>query len=64
MNERAEQIADELDRLADELAEMAIADLTNTVRTGGQRSSPEERRLTQARRALAKAATLLRTPDE
>jgi hypothetical protein len=60
-----EDLAERLDAVAEELAERAVQVLREAV-DGGATSRPErERRLTQARRAVEKAAAALRsTPRE
>lgn len=63
MNERFETIAEQLDQLAEELSEIAIDELKAAVRSGASRTTAQERKITQARRAVEKAAHLLRTLD-
>jgi hypothetical protein len=57
-------LADRLDAIAEELAERAIDVLREALgdvpRGGSTARPPEERTLTQARRAVEKAANLLR----
>jgi hypothetical protein len=65
---RADDLADRLDAIAEELSELALDELKAAI---GERSSPEavaahrrtEKRLTQARRAVEKAAHVLRRAD-
>jgi DNA-binding ferritin-like protein len=59
-----DDLADRLDAIADEIAERAIAALQSALRSGAATRPPAERRLTQARRAVEKAAHLLRTADD
>jgi len=59
---RLEPLAEQLDAIAEEIAEAAIEELKGAVRRGEKRSSAE-RTLTQARRAVAKAAHLLRSDE-
>ena len=61
MNESFDALADRLDLVAEEIAEAALSDLKDAVRRGDQKRSGTERTLTQARRAVDKAAYLLRT---
>ncbi len=57
--EELEGIADRLDDIDEQLAELAMAALREAIEAG--EGKPElERRITRARRAVEKAATLLR----
>jgi hypothetical protein len=58
-----ESLAERLDAISDELAESALAELSTAVRRGEQKRPAAERSLTQARRAVEKAAHLLRRLD-
>ena len=60
MSERSDDLAERLDAIAEEIADLAIDELQAAVRAGASRRPPGERRLTQARRAVEKAAHLLR----
>ena len=62
---REEGLADRLDAIAEELAELAIESLKEAIADrAGPHTRPEaEKRLTQARRAVEKAAHLLRRAD-
>ena len=60
---RFESLAERLDAIAEEIAESAIVELTDAVRRGDQKRPAAERTLTQARRAVEKAAHLLRSVD-
>ena len=51
-------------RRADALADLAIARLRDSIDAGGSELPIDERRLTRARRAVEKAAGLLREPDD
>jgi type IV secretory pathway VirD2 relaxase len=55
-----DDLAERLDAIAADLAERAIGVLRAAVERGDDRRPDEERRLTQARRAVEKAAHLLR----
>jgi hypothetical protein len=63
-----EELADRLHSIAEELADLALDRLSEASRTAGRGEPPdpdqlaEERRLTRARRAVEKAANLLRGP--
>lgn len=54
-------MAERLGAISDEIAEAALDDLKSAVRRGDQKRSSTERTLTQARRAVEKAAHLLRS---
>lgn len=62
MSEREAELAERLDAIAEELAELAIDTLRAAITdpAGADRRPDTERRLTQARRAVEKAAYLLR----
>ncbi len=54
-----------LEAISEELADLAIARLRDSIDAGGTELPIDERRLTRARRAVGKAAGLLRDePDE
>lgn len=59
-----EEIRQRLDAIAEELADLAIIRLRESIDAGGNELPVDERRLTKARRAVEKAANLLREPDE
>ena len=63
MSDRFDEIADRLDALAEEMAELAIDELKSAMRSGAGKRPARERSLTQARRATEKAAHLLRRID-
>lgn len=52
-----------LEEIAEELADLAIARLRDSIDAGGTELPVDERRLTRARRAVEKAAALLREAD-
>jgi hypothetical protein len=58
--EAAELLAERLDAIAEELADLALASLREALERGETGRPAEEKRLTQARRAVEKAAHLLR----
>ena len=64
MSENVDGLVERLDAISEEIAEAALADLKGAVRRGDQKRSSTERTLTQARRAVEKAAHLLRSLDE
>jgi len=53
-----------LEAIAEELADLAIARLRDSIDAGGHELPIDERRLTRARRAVEKAANLLVEPDD
>ncbi len=53
-----------LDAIAEELAELAIIRLRESIDAGGTELPVDEKRLTRARRAVEKAAAILREPDD
>ena len=63
MSERFDEIAERLDAIADEIAEAAIDELRAAVQRGDGKRPAMEKRLTQSRRAVEKAAHVLRTLD-
>ncbi len=63
MSEQFDALCQRLDALSEDLADLALADLSSAVRRGEQKRPARERTLTQARRAVEKAAHLLRSID-
>lgn len=53
-----------LEAIEEELAELAITRLRESIDAGGTEIPVDEKRLTRARRAIAKAITLLEEPDD
>jgi hypothetical protein len=53
-----------LEGIAEELTDLAIARLRDSIDAGGTELPVDERRLTRARRAVEKAAALLAEPDD
>jgi hypothetical protein len=58
--DRLEELAERLDGIAEELGDLALDALRQAVDEGAEKRPDTERRLTQARRAVEKAAALLR----
>jgi hypothetical protein len=54
-----DEITRRLEGIAEELADLAVARLRDSIDRGGHELPVDERRLTQARRAVLKAASLL-----
>ena len=59
-----DDIRQRLDQIAEELADLAIVRLRESIDAGGSELPVDERRLTRARRAVEKAAAILREPDD
>jgi len=57
---RADDIAERLSAISDEIADLAIDSIREALRSGATSRPAAEKRLTQARRAVEKAAHLLR----
>ena len=58
-----EEIRSRLAAIAEELADLALVRLRESIDAGGQELPVDEKRLTRARRAVEKAAHLLDEPD-
>ena len=58
-----DEIRSRLETIAEELADLAIQRLRESIDTGGDELPVDERRLIRARRAVEKAAYLLEEPD-
>jgi hypothetical protein len=58
-----DDIRQRLEQIAEELADLAIVRLRESIDAGGGELPVDERRLTRARRAVEKAASILREPD-
>ena len=59
-----EDIRRRLEEIAEELADLAIVRLRESIDAGGTELPVDERRLTRARRAVEKAIAVLREPDD
>ena len=59
-----EEIRARLEGIAEELADLAIIRLRESIDAGGNELPVDERRLTRARRAVEKAINLLQEPDD
>ena len=59
-----DEIRSRLESIAEELADLAIQRLRESIDAGGEEMPIDERRLTRARRAVVKAAHLLEEPDD
>ena len=58
-----DEIRSRLETIAEELGDLAIQRLRESIDAGGDELPVDERRLTRARRAVEKAAHLLEEPD-
>lgn len=63
MSERYDDIAEQLDSIAEHLASIAIDELKAALRQHASHRPASEKKLTQARRAVEKAAYLVRSLD-
>ena len=59
-----DEIRGRLEAIAEELADLAIIRLRESIDAGGNELPVVERRLTRARRAVEKAINLLQEPDD
>lgn len=58
-----EEIRGRLEAIVEELADLALARLRDSIDAGGHELPVDEKRLTRARRAVEKAVHLLEEPD-
>jgi hypothetical protein len=59
-----DDIRQRLEAIAEELADLAISRLRESIDAGGTELPVDEKRITRARRAVEKAANLLKQPDD
>jgi hypothetical protein len=59
-----DEIRGRLEAIAEELADLAIKRLQESIDAGGSELPVDERRLTRARRAVEKAVGILHEPDD
>ena len=59
-----DDIRGRLEQIAEELADLAIERLRESIDAGGTEYPVDEKRLTRARRAVEKAIGLLQEPDD
>lgn len=64
MADEFEAIRGRLEAIAEELADLAIVRLRESIDAGGHELPVDEKRLTRARRAVEKAIALLDEPDD
>ena len=63
MSGEFDEIRGRLEVIAEELADLALVRLRESIDAGGKELPVDERRLTRARRAVEKAISILREPD-
>jgi hypothetical protein len=59
-----DDIRQRLEAIAEELADLAMERLKESIDAGGDELPVDERRLTRARRAVEKAVGILQEPDD
>ncbi len=59
-----DEIRGRLEMIAEELADLAIQRLRESIDAGGHELPVDEKRLTRARRAVEKAVNILKEPDD
>ncbi|HEX9683637.1 MAG TPA: hypothetical protein VGA13_11180 [Acidimicrobiales bacterium] len=59
-----DDIRNRLEVIAEELADLALVRLRDSIDAGGHELPVDEKRLTRARRAVEKAVNLLTEPDD
>ena len=64
MSGECEEIKGRLEQIAEDLADLAITRLRESIDAGGKELPLDERRITRARRAVEKAVHLLEEPDD
>ena len=64
MSGEFDELRTRLETIAEELADLAIIRLRESIDAGGHELPVDEKRLTRARRAVEKAIVLLSEPDE
>ena len=62
MSSRYDEWADELEAIADQIADVSMDQLREAVESGTGQRPADEKRLAQARRSIDKAVRLLRQP--
>jgi predicted ABC-type ATPase len=64
MSGEFENLRVRLEQIAEELTDLAILRLRESIDAGGHELPVDEKRITRARRAVEKAASILREPDD
>jgi hypothetical protein len=59
-----DELRGRLEAIAEELADLAIIRLRESIDAGGTELPVDEKRLTRARRAVEKAVNILKEPDD
>ena len=59
-----DEIRGRLEMIAEELSDLAIQRLKESIDAGGHELPVDEKRLNRARRAVEKAASILQEPDD
>ena len=59
-----DDVRQRLEAIAEELADLGIERLRESIDAGGHELPVDERRLTRARRAVEKAVSILQEPDD
>ncbi|MEM7092893.1 MAG: hypothetical protein AAF567_07815 [Actinomycetota bacterium] len=63
MSPELEDVCDRLDRISEDLADLAMQRLRDSIDNGGHELPVDEKLITRARRAVEKASGLLRSTD-
>ncbi len=63
MSDSYQSIQEKLRAISDEIADLAMSDIRNSIEEGHNKTSDIEKRITRARRAIEKAIHLLETED-
>ena len=64
MSDDFDEIRSRLETIAEDLSDLAMSRLRDSIDAGGDELPVDERRLTRARRAVERAIDLLRDPDD
>jgi len=63
MSDSYQSIQEKLRAISDEIADLAMSDIRNSIEEGHNKTSDIEKRITRARRAIEKAINLLEAED-
>ena len=64
MSPEIEELCDRLDQVSEDLADLAMRRLRDSIDAGGSELPVDEKLITRARRSVEKASMLLRSTDE
>lgn len=64
MSGKSENLRVQLEQIAEELADLAITRLRDSIDAGGHELPVDEKRITRARRAVVKAAAISQEPND